>query len=194
MTAEGDGGQGVVNGEVTGNVHVDGIMLQAVQVVLDAQVTRLVDALDVHRTQVGVLAHAEGLHLAGVTGHDLFQVVGVSVGDADLTVAEKHPLALDVFLHALMLAGADVVRFQIGEDGVVILEACHAAELHGLTGHLHDHVADASLGTISAKYFCTRKDSGVVFRAGMCLSPMMASMVPMRPVGRPAFSRMPRIM
>lgn len=48
--------------------------------------------------------------------------------------------------------------------------------------------------TISAKYFCTRKDSGVVLTAGMCLSPMMASMVPIRPVGFPAFSRMPRIM
>ena len=106
MTAEGDGGQGVVNGEVTGNVHMDGI---------------------------------------GVTGHDLFQVVGVSVGDADLTVAEKHPLALDVFLHALMLAGADVIRFQIGEDGIVVLEACHTAELHSLARHLHDHIADASL-------------------------------------------------
>ena len=103
------------------------------------------DALDVPRTQVGVLTHAEGLQLAGVAGHDLFQVVGVSVGDADLTVAEKHPLALDVFLHALMLAGADVIRFQIGEDGIVVLEACHTAELHSLAGHLHDHIADASL-------------------------------------------------
>ena len=140
QTAQGDGGQGVVDGEVAGDIHPDGVVLQALQVIGDPQIAGLVDAPDVDRPEVGSLAHAEGLQLAGVAGHDLLQVVRLSVGQADPALAEELALAGDILPHVGVLPGADVILLQVGEDAVVKGEAGDPIQLHGLGGDLHDHI------------------------------------------------------
>ena len=140
------GGEGVVDVEFPRQGEAEGL-LHAVYGELAAQQAGAPDGPDVPAPGVRPLAEAEGGHgaaRAGAAAHGGPAGV-VEIAYRLAALGEKGGLAGAVLVIVRVLGGADVVGGEVEEQGGVELDARHPVELHGLRGHLHDHVGAARL-------------------------------------------------
>ena len=135
--AHSERGQRIVDAELAGHIHLDVHIVLAGDMELDAEEVMGAEQLVSTGAVVGLLAAAVGHQLAGVAFQQGLSVLVVDVHDAGGAALEKLTLPAAVFFKGLVLAGADVVGREVGEDADVVMDVRHAVHHEALTGHFH---------------------------------------------------------
>ena len=140
--AHSQGRQRIVNAELAGHVHLHIHIVPAGDMEGHAQKIVGAEQLTALGAVVGGFAAAIGHQLAGVALQQGFGVLVVDVHDAHIAPLEQLTLPAAVLLKGLVLAGADVVGREVGEDADVVVDAGHTVHHQALAGHLHQgHIA-----------------------------------------------------
>ena len=74
---------------------------------------------------------------------NLIQKTGFLIDDGRVTLAQERGLAVHILLEGRMLLSADMILVHIKEQPDGELLSVHAGQLHGLGGHLHNHMVTA---------------------------------------------------